>query len=50
MSGGGKNSSRIQQDNSEDIMSKVQMQRDIDIEKIFGKKPLINSTFKNQIN
>jgi hypothetical protein len=45
MSGGGKNSTRIQEDNSGDIMSKVQMQRDADIENIFGKRPPINSPF-----
>jgi len=45
MSGGGKNSNRIQEDNSGDLMSKVQMQRDADIENIFGKRPPMNSSF-----
>jgi hypothetical protein len=45
MSGGGKNSNRIQEDNSGDLMSKVQMQRDADIENIFGKRPPMNAHF-----
>jgi hypothetical protein len=46
MSGGGKNSTRIQEDGSGDLMSKYQMQRDADIENIFGHKPLMNGTLK----